>query len=56
MQHTPKKHGLGIGTWLVKTYVELLGGKVLVDTKIKVGSTFTIALPALTSTAESSAP
>ncbi|WP_170154553.1 hybrid sensor histidine kinase/response regulator transcription factor [Mangrovibacterium diazotrophicum] len=40
-----KKEGTGIGLYLVKTYVELHGGKVTVVSEENVGTTFTIRLP-----------
>ena len=47
VQHTAKPHGLGIGLWLVYSYVDLLGGRIGVETAMGKGTTFTIGLPAL---------
>ncbi len=39
------KRGIGLGLWLVKTFVELHGGRVEVSTTPGVGSTFSFLLP-----------
>ena len=40
-----KKHGSGIGLALTKQLVEILDGKINVESKLGVGSKFTIELP-----------
>ena len=37
--------GAGLGLYLVKNFVELLGGSVSVDSKLGEGTTFTVRLP-----------
>jgi signal transduction histidine kinase len=37
--------GFGIGLWLVRRIVEALGGSVVLDSEVNVGTTFTIVLP-----------
>ena len=39
------RRGLGLGLSVVKSFVELHGGRVKVDSKINLGSTFSILLP-----------
>ena len=39
------KRGIGLGLWLVKTFVELHGGRVEVSSTPSVGSTFSFLLP-----------
>lgn len=41
--HLPK--GFGVGLWMVKSLVELLGGEITYESKQEHGSTFTIQLP-----------
>jgi hypothetical protein len=40
-----KSSGTGLGLYIVKNAVEKLGGRILLESKEKVGSTFTIYLP-----------
>ncbi len=40
-----KNEGTGIGLYLVKTYTELHGGKVTIDSKVNEGTTVTVQLP-----------
>lgn len=40
------KRGLGLGLTVAKTFVEMHGGKLLVQSEVGLGSTFTIELPA----------
>lgn len=42
----PETHGKGIGLFLVKTQVETIGGKILVESKPDVGTTFKLLLGA----------
>ena len=42
---TRKTKGCGVGLALVKSYVEMLGGKIMVNSKVGVGSKFSIELP-----------
>jgi len=37
--------GVGLGLYIVKKYLELLGGQIQVDTKVGEGSVFTVTLP-----------
>jgi signal transduction histidine kinase len=43
---TSKANGLGLGLWMVKLYIELIGGSINVNTATGKGSTFRIILPA----------
>ena len=49
---TRKFQGAGIGLTLVRSLAEAMGGSVHVDSKVSQGTTFTIELPAETSTSE----
>jgi signal transduction histidine kinase len=48
-KHSAKRGGLGIGLWLAHSYIELLGGRLDVDTVVGQGSTFIVGLPAVPS-------
>ena len=37
--------GAGIGLWVVKHFVEALGGEISVKSEVGIGSTFTITFP-----------
>jgi two-component system NtrC family sensor kinase len=42
---TKKEKGLGLGLWWCRTYLQGLGGDLLVRSKVEQGSTFTVRLP-----------
>jgi signal transduction histidine kinase len=42
---TSKSEGLGLGLWMVKLYVELIGGKISVNSSAGKGTTFRVTLP-----------
>ncbi|GAB3200133.1 PAS domain S-box-containing protein [Pontibacter aydingkolensis] len=42
----PSTHGKGIGLFLVKTQVETIGGKIMVDSAVGIGTTFKLLLGA----------
>jgi signal transduction histidine kinase len=42
---TKPSRGVGLGLYIVKQFVELLGGKIEADSKLGKGSTFTVTLP-----------
>jgi signal transduction histidine kinase len=45
-KHSAKRDGLGIGLWLAHSYIELLGGRLDVETEVGRGTTFIVGLPA----------
>jgi signal transduction histidine kinase len=51
-----RKRGIGLGLWLVKTFVELHGGRVEVATTPGAGSTFSFLLPRSLAAASGSMP
>lgn len=42
-----EKHGSGIGLYIVKETVNMLQGSIMVESKTRIGSTFTVTLPNL---------
>jgi signal transduction histidine kinase len=43
---TTRKHGgIGLGLYIVKTFTQLLGGQVFLDSEVGKGSVFTVTLP-----------
>ena len=42
---TKKEKGLGLGLWWCKTYLQTIGGDLVVRSKVGQGSTFTVRLP-----------
>jgi signal transduction histidine kinase len=43
---TTRKHGdIGLGLYIVKTFTELLGGRVSMQSEIGKGSVFSVTLP-----------
>jgi signal transduction histidine kinase len=43
--NTRESHGVGLGLAIVKRYIEMLGGRVLVESEVGRGSVFSIVLP-----------
>ena len=44
-RHTRQQGGFGLGLSIVKQLVELMTGKITVESEIEKGSTFTVTLP-----------
>jgi signal transduction histidine kinase len=42
---TESKQGMGLGLYITKQFVELMGGKIWIDSEINKGSTFSFTLP-----------
>lgn len=40
-----EKHGTGLGLYIVKTLIEMMGGRVWVESKLGQGSTFSFSIP-----------
>ncbi|RMF28340.1 MAG: ATP-binding protein [Chloroflexi bacterium] len=45
MGFTTKKGGLGFGLWWSQTYMQRLGGTILVESEVGRGSTFIVRIP-----------
>jgi signal transduction histidine kinase len=42
---TRARHGVGLGLYIVKKVVELLEGTIVIDSRVREGSTFTVQIP-----------
>jgi predicted ATPase/signal transduction histidine kinase len=51
-----QQKGTGLGLPIAKRWAELLGGSIVVESKLREGSTFTITIPAVYSGQQSSSP
>jgi signal transduction histidine kinase len=49
-------HGTGLGLPLAKNIAEAMGGRLTVESKLGVGSVFTVHLPSVTETARPATP
>ena len=43
----PAEHygGIGLGLWIVRQVIEAMGGTIALESRVDVGSTFTVRLP-----------
>ena len=55
-EDTAKIPGTGLGLWITKQVVELMRGRITVDSIERVGTQMSVAFPALAATKNAAAP